>query len=112
MNYRNEVLRLCPNIATDRMGTKLALGALGLAGETGEVVDLVKKNLFHGKEMDREKIIKELGDVRWYLEYLLITLDLTMDEVEVANVEKLRLRFPNGFNIEDANKRRDEQVVS
>lgn len=105
--YRKEVLR------TFELGQnfreKLNLGALGLAGETGEVVDLLKKHLFHGKELDRDKLKLELGDVRWYLEVLAHSAGFSMDEIEEANIEKLRKRFPGtGFTTEDANSKKDE----
>lgn len=105
MDYRSEVMRNCPNFGTDALETKLSLGALGLGGEAGEVVDLVKKVLHHGTPLDRDKLIKEMGDVRWYLEYLAATLGITMTEVEVANVAKLRARYPDGFSHEAANRK-------
>lgn len=73
------------------------MGALGLSGEAGEFADEIKKVVFHGKEINREYLIKEMGDVRWYLEYLSLALDVTMDEVESKNVAKLRERYPDGF---------------
>lgn len=94
----------------DTIKDKLSLGCFGLAGETGEVVDLIKKHLYHGKDLDRENLIKELGDVRWYFEYLLICNDLSIQEVEKKNVEKLRKRYPEGFSFEAAKAKADEQV--
>jgi NTP pyrophosphatase (non-canonical NTP hydrolase) len=112
VNYREEVIRCCPQIGTDSENQKLLLGAMGLAGEVGEVVELIKKKVFHEKSLDRQKLIKELGDVRWYFEYMLITNDLTIEEVEQANVDKLRQRYPNGFNVDDAAKKMDEKEKS
>ena len=109
MTYREMVIRNSPHIDTDPIQTKLCLGAMGLAGEVGEVVDLLKKHLFHGKELDRDKLIIELGDVRWYMEYLLLAIGLTIEEVEAKNTEKLLKRYPNGFNFEDANKSRADE---
>lgn len=114
MNYRKHVLRTFSggeiiNNAED-MKNKLSLGALGLAGETGEVVDIIKKALFHNKPLDLEKLKLELGDVRWYLEVLCIVTGFTMEQVEAANVAKLEKRFPNGFKPEDANAKADELV--
>ncbi len=110
MNYREEILRTCPNFGNESFSHKLTLGALGVAGEAGEVADLLKKVLFHGKPLDRAKLIKEMGDVYWYLEYLGATIDVTRDEVMAANIEKLRARFPNGFSHEAANARADEVI--
>lgn len=108
MNYREMVMRNSPNFETDDFNTKLSLGALGLGGEAGEVVDLIKKVLHHDQELDVEKLKKEMGDVRWYLEYLAASIGTTMDEIEQINIDKLLKRYPNGFNFEDAKKKRDE----
>lgn len=111
MTYREEVLRTAGvSIEKDSLRDQLLLGATGLAGEGGEVVDIIKKHVFHGKELDRTALVKELGDVRWYFEYLLIANNISMDEVEKANVAKLRARYPNGFNQTDANNRKNEDT--
>jgi NTP pyrophosphatase (non-canonical NTP hydrolase) len=105
MSYRDEVLRLCNKELNQE--EKLINGAMGLAGEAGEVVDLIKKFKFHKKPFDREKLLNEMGDVRWYLELLTIAVGTTMEEVEALNTKKLNVRFPNGFTAEDAELRRD-----
>ncbi|QLK85585.1 nucleoside triphosphate pyrophosphohydrolase family protein [Staphylococcus sp. 17KM0847] len=76
--------------------------ALGLTGEAGEVADLIKKHIFHGHELEREAIVKELGDVLWYLSSLAHVCDITLDEVAEQNIEKLTKRYPNGFNYHDS----------
>lgn len=81
--------------------------AMGLSGETGEVVDELKKAIFHGHDLDRVSIKKELGDTLHYLAGLCSMLDLTFEEVAVANIEKLRKRYPDGFS-EWASKYREE----
>lgn len=95
MNYRNEVERTA-RIAEDAH-QNYVMGALGLSGEAGELVDEIKKVVFHGKELNRDYLIKEMGDVRWYLEYLSIAFGISMQEVEERNVAKLRERYPAGF---------------
>lgn len=79
---------------------QLANAALGLAGEAGEVVDEIKKYLFHGHPLDREKILKEAGDVAWYLALLCEVLDANLDEVLETNIDKLKMRYPDGFDFE------------
>lgn len=103
--YRDHVNRTA---GTRDQESSLTMGAMGLAGEAGEVCDLIKKVIFHKKTLDREKLKLECGDVRYYFELLLIATGLTMEEVEQANVEKLQKRYPNGFTIEDAARKRDE----
>lgn len=71
---------------------------LGIAGEAGEVADLIKKVIGHGHDLDREKLKLELGDVLWYVAGLAHLVDLTLDEVAAANVAKLEKRYPNGFS--------------
>lgn len=81
--------------------------ALGLAGETGEVVEHIKKGVFHQHGIDRERLGKELGDVLWYVAGLCSTLDLNLGDVMQANIDKLHLRYPGGFSSEDSKARRD-----
>jgi NTP pyrophosphatase (non-canonical NTP hydrolase) len=70
---------------------------LGLAGESGEVADLLKKHLLHGVPFDRSALVKELGDVLWYLAAIAEDHGVTLDEVAQTNVAKLRARYPEGF---------------
>ena len=77
---------------------ELLNGVLGLTGEAGEVADIVKKHIFHGHELDRKELIKELGDVCWYLALLCHALDVPLDVVMISNIEKLRNRYPEGFS--------------
>lgn len=76
----------------------LLLGAVGLAGEAGEVADLVKKHVFHGHDLDRTHALEELGDILWYLAFTARTLGSSLDEVATANVKKLEARYPEGFS--------------
>lgn len=87
------------------------LATMGLAGEVGEVVDLIKKELFHGKPRDRELLVKEMGDVLWYYTLALHVFGFTYKEVAEANVMKLRARYPDGFSVEAAQARMDEVSV-
>lgn len=72
--------------------------ALGLAGEGGEVADLVKKYLFHGHALPQEKLQNELGDVLWYVAIGANALGLTLDDVMARNIAKLKDRYPEGFD--------------
>jgi NTP pyrophosphatase (non-canonical NTP hydrolase) len=71
--------------------------ALGLPGEVGEVVELIKKARFHGVPYPTEKMCKELGDILWHVNQMAYAHGLTLAEVAQHNVEKLRARYPNGF---------------
>lgn len=74
--------------------------ALGLAGEAGEVADLVKKEFGHGHPVDLDKILKELGDVLYYVAVEAAEYGFFLSEVATANVDKLRERYPDGFTPE------------
>lgn len=71
--------------------------AMGLCGESGEVIDIVKKWLAQGHELDKEHLIEELGDVAWYLAEAATALDISLEEVLQLNIDKLTLRYPEGF---------------
>ena len=73
-------------------------GVMGLCGESGEAIDIVKKWLAQGHELDREKLAKELGDIAWYLAETATALDLNLEDILAANIEKLRKRYPEGFD--------------
>ena len=72
--------------------------SLGLVCEAGEVADIVKKQLFHGHEVDSTDIKDELGDTLWYLANLARKYNLSMKDIAVSNLQKLKLRYPEGFS--------------
>lgn len=84
-------------------------GVMGLCGESGEVIDIVKKHLHQGHPLDKEKIIKELGDVAWYIAEISYALDVKLEDVLTQNIEKLKKRFPDGFTIENSINRTNEE---
>ena len=73
-------------------------GVMGLCGEAGEAIDLVKKHLAQGHELDRERLIGELGDVAWYLAEVATVLEVDLETVLSRNIEKLKARYPKGFD--------------
>lgn len=84
--------------------------ALGLNGEAGELGDLIKKNVHHGHAFDRDKTVKEVGDVLHYLAGLCTLYGITLEEAATMNLVKLQHRYPTGFNKEDSIKRIDVRV--
>ncbi len=80
-------------------------GALGLAGESGEVADLVKKWTMQGHTIDPNHLMKELGDVCWYIAETATAIGCTMEEIMQANIDKLRERYPTGFDPEKSQHR-------
>ena len=99
----NEYQKLAMTTLNPELSRKDVLinGVMGLCGESGEAIDIVKKWLAQGHELDKEKLAKELGDICWYLAETATALDLSLEEIMAANIEKLRKRYPEGF---DANR--------
>jgi NTP pyrophosphatase (non-canonical NTP hydrolase) len=93
-----------PEDTAERMFTNFAFG---LAGETGEVIDCLKKHLFHGHPLDREKLKIELGDLLWYIATTATTADISLYEIASANIAKLKARYPEGFSEERSIHRED-----
>ena len=73
-------------------------GVMGLCGESGEAIDIVKKHLFHGHPLDKEALKKELGDIAWYLAETAYALDMSLEDILKGNIEKLTERYPDGFS--------------
>jgi len=84
-------------------------GALGLAGESGEVADHIKKHLFQGHELKKEHLAKELGDICWYIAIMAEGLGYTLEEIMQMNVDKLMKRYPNGFEAERSLHREENE---
>lgn len=82
---------------------------MGINGEAGEAMDILKKVLFQGHDLQTNKanIIEELGDVLWYLTLATITIGYTLSDVMDENMKKLFKRYPNGFNSSDSVRRVD-----
>ena len=105
----NEYQELAMRTLNKEMSKKdmLINGVMGLCGESGEAIDIVKKHLAQGHEIDKEKLIKELGDIAWYLAEMATVLDIELEEVFVRNIEKLKKRYPDGFDKEKSLHRED-----
>ena len=97
----NEYQQLAQRTANMKTpNAKIKNGILGLCGESGEIADIYKKYLYQGHELDREHMAEELGDVCWYVAELATGLGVTLEEVMARNIEKLRKRYPDGFDAE------------
>lgn len=94
--YMQEVLRTYAG--GDGAVHQLTLGVFGLAGESGEVVDSVKKWLYQGHTIDESHLAEELGDVLWYLALMSYAIGYDLQDVIDLNVQKLRARYPDGFD--------------
>lgn len=96
----NEYQKLAMTTLNPALSKKDVLinGVMGLCGESGEAIDIVKKHLAQGHALEKEKLAKELGDIAWYLAETATALDLNLEDIFEANLEKLRKRYPDGFD--------------
>ena len=96
----NEYQKLAMTTLNPELSPKDVLinGVMGLCGESGEAIDIVKKWLAQGHELDKEKLAKELGDIAWYLAETAYALDIPLEQVLEGNIEKLKKRYPEGFD--------------
>ena len=101
----NDYQHACMRTVTEEF--TLANGGLGLAGECGETVDILKKHLYHGHDLDRDELVKELGDCSWYLAVIAKMCDIDLSEVFEKNIDKLMKRYPEGFSKERSIHRED-----
>lgn len=97
-------------IRTMNHSSGLANYALGLAGEAGETVDYLKKVLFHGHELDDEKLMKELGDILWYVTAVAEFNDYSLEDIANLNILKLRQRYPEGFDTKKSVNRKEKDI--
>lgn len=89
---------------------ELLNGVLGLEGESGECADHLKKHLFQGHPFDRDHLIKELGDVAWYISLCAHALNAHLEEVFQTNIDKLIERYPDGFKVSDSINRKENDI--
>lgn len=78
----------------------IAEACMGLCGESGECIDLLKKWLYQGHNIERARMGEELGDVLWYVAELASGRGYTLGGIAAANIDKLRERYPDGFDPE------------
>jgi len=115
-DYKKEVLRTCPaaenmvpgDLHNEHTWDMLLNSGMGLSGEAGEIIDHLKKCNFQGHTPDVVLLVKELGDVLWYVMLATHCLGVNPMYVIKKNVEKLRKRYPDGFETERSINRSPE----
>ena len=80
---------------------------MGLCGECGEVVDYLKKYIYHGHLVEKKKLVEELGDVMWYITNLATLFEIPMTYILEENIKKLEERYPEGFSEEKSINRKE-----
>ena len=107
--HGNEYQKLALRTLNPELSEKDVLinGVMGLCGESGEAIDIVKKWLAQGHSLDRQALAKDLGDIAWYLAETAYALDIPLEDILRGNIEKLRQRYPQGFSPERSRERRE-----
>lgn len=107
--YQKKALRTArTDEFTDR--ELLTNGIMGLVGETGELVDLLKKHWYQGHDLDIGHLEKELGDISWYLALTAYAVGAELGSIFLKNIEKLQARYPDGFDSEKSLHRAEGDV--
>jgi len=104
VNEYQQLAMITLNPALDKKDV-LINSVMGLCGEAGEAIDIVKKWLAQGHELDKAHLARELGDVAWYLAEAATALDMPLEDIFRANIEKLKQRYPQGFETQRSLKR-------
>lgn len=106
----NEYQKLAMTTLNPALSKKDVLinAVMGLCGESGEAIDIVKKWLAQGHDLDKERLAKELGDVAWYLAEAATALDMDLETILAMNLDKLAKRYPEGFRTRRSVERSSE----
>ena len=108
--YQRNAMRTASGISMSCPENLLLQGVMGMSGESGEALDIVKKIIFQGHELNeatKEHLIRELGDVLWYVATTAEALDVPLETVMQVNVDKLRARYPMAFDTERSQHREE-----
>ena len=111
--YQALAMRTASGISTSCPENLLLQGVMGMSGESGEALDIVKKIMFQGHELNeatKEHLIRELGDVLWYVATTAEALGVPLETVMQTNIDKLRARYPKRFDAERSRHREEGDV--
>jgi NTP pyrophosphatase (non-canonical NTP hydrolase) len=103
--------RTCKHVEDFLLDAKqydLMHATLGIAGESGEIVDAVKKSVIYGKPLDVANMREEIGDIMWYIALACRTLDFDLNEILDENIAKLQKRYPEKYSDFHASARLDK----
>lgn len=106
MNFEKYQKKCLRTFNTNSQNENLCKLSMGISGEAGEITDYIKKVVFHGHDLNVEKIKEEVGDLIWYIAVLLWILNIDINDVLKSNIKKLQQRYPNGFNSNESEYRK------
>ena len=77
-------------------------GVIGMVTESGEAMDMIKKHVYYGKELDLVNLHEEIGDLMWYVALICSACNFDLSDIMEKNIEKLRARYGEKFSEERA----------
>ena len=104
--YQKLAMRTC---SIDNDVDMLYHGVFGLTSEAGEVAGLLQK-VYQGHELDKEHLMKELGDCMWFIAEICTASNISLDDVMQMNIDKLKARYPDGFEAERSLHRKEGDI--
>lgn len=107
--YQQLALRTNP-VKDNKSMQGILQGVMGLNGEAGEAIDIVKKYLFQGHDLDNHHLALELGDVAWYVAQAADALGYDLETILQMNVDKLKRRYPDGFDFKRSINRKEDDI--
>ncbi len=108
--YQKQAMKFASSVSTETKEQLLIQGVMGMNGEAGEAIDLVKKHLFHGHDLDKEHLAKELGDVMWYIATSAEAIGYKLDDIMQMNIDKLTARYGDHFDSEKSKHRKEGDI--
>lgn len=112
MNFKDYQKRAYGHIKPhDSIDLEKSDWALGLAGESGEVIELIKHNVMHKENIDRFKLAKEISDVLWYCAALATVYGISLDAAAELNLAKLAHRHNGTYNREGSENRHSKEAA-
>lgn len=108
--YQELCMRTCSKVASATSENLILQGVMGMSGESGEALDIVKKYFFQGHDIDKEHLVRELGDVLWYVATCARGLGVSLEEVMTTNINKLKERYPDHFDSDLSMHRKEGDV--
>ena len=105
--YQELAARTINKALSPRLQEKHAL--FGMAAEVGELLGLYQKR-YQGHALDEEHAIKEVGDVLWMVAEYCTACNITLEDVMQRNIDKLKARYPEGFDTEHSMNRKEGDV--
>ena len=107
-DYQQAALRTAPgDLPPERL---LLNGLMGLNGEAGEAIDILKKHLFQGHELDTEHMAKELGDVAWYLAVSANAIGYDLETIRIPGFQFVHIHLHDGFDAEHSLHRNQDDI--